>query len=69
MKIKKYWVVTASTYAITIQRVYCAKNIKKAIDKFYQDSSNWYQKAEYIVESVKPLEINLEDVKQDEKLD
>lgn len=65
MKIKKYWVVNAHTYTKTIQKVYYAKNVKKAIDKFYQDSNSWYQSAEYIVDSVKPLEINLE-VKQDE---
>lgn len=59
MKVKKYWVVTASSYTRKIQRVYCAKNIKKAIDKFYQDSINLYQNSECIVESVKPLEINL----------
>ena len=69
MKIKKYWVVNAHKYTKTIQKVYYAKNEKKAIDEFYKDSSNWYQNAEYIVDSVKPLEIDLEDVKQDEKLD
>lgn len=59
MKVKKYWVVTASTDIRKIQRVYCAKSVKKAIDKFYQDSINLYQNLECIVESVKPLEINL----------
>lgn len=65
MKIKKYWVVTAHTYTKIIQKVYCAKNVKKAIDEFYQDSSAWYQNSEYIVDSVKPLEINLEEVKNE----
>lgn len=67
MKIKKYWLVTASSYSRKIQRVYYAKNIKKAIDKFYKDSSNLRQNLECVVESVKPLEINLEDAKQNEK--
>ena len=65
MKIKKYWVVTAHTYTKIIQKVYYAKNVKKAIDEFYQDSSVWYQNSEYIVDSVKPLEINLEEVKNE----
>ena len=66
MKVKKYWVVTATKYTKIIRKVYYAKNIKKAIDKFYKDPSAWYQNTEYVVDSVKPLEINLE-VKQDEK--
>ena len=60
MKVKKYWVIMASNWKHTIRKVYCAKSEKRAIDKFYRDLNNFYQSGDYVVESVKPLEINLE---------
>lgn len=60
MKVKRFWLVTAvSQCNHKTEKVYYARNEQKAIKAFYGDTSCWYKNKEYIVKSVKPLEINI----------